>query len=537
MMETRETLKIITDSVSVPLASLRQGESPDGRAEEAVSKRLRRIVGRPPSRLMIHKKSVDARRRGDVKLVYSFCAGFDGLTERERRALADSGMREYSPAVFEAEPGREKLRGRVSVVGFGPAGMFAALALSEAGYRPAVYERGSSPDERVRKVSSFLRGGGFDCNTNVQFGAGGAGTFSDGKLTTRINDPLVSYVLSRLRRFGAPDDVEWKARPHVGTDVLRGVVSNIDSHIRRSGGDVIYDTKVTFSDGAFHAGGEKLAGPVVLAVGHSARDTYSELMAGGFTVEPKPFSVGVRIEHLQSWLDRAMFGDLAGDPSLGRAEYAFSLREGDRGVYTFCMCPGGVVIPSSSDFGEIVTNGMSNRSRDGRNANAALAVSVLPADFGSTPAGGIEYQRRLERAAFRAGGGDFRAPVQLVGDFLDGRPSTGTGKIGPTYMDGNVTPADLRSLLPDGIGNMIEKGICAFDKKLPGFADPEAPLTGFETRTSAPVRIRRNGTLEALGVRDVYPCGEGAGYAGGIVSAAVDGLRAAKAVINRYSPA
>ncbi len=530
-------LKVVTVSVSVPLSAVRHGESPDGRAEEITSRRLKRAVGRAPSRMMIHKKSVDARRRGDVKLVYSFCAEFDGATERERRALADGGMRTYSPASFEAESGKEKICGQISIVGFGPAGMFAALALSEAGYRPTVYERGSSLDERVKKVSSFLEGGSFDKNTNVQFGAGGAGTFSDGKLTTRINDPLASYVLSRLRQFGAPDDVEWKARPHVGTDVLRKVVSNIDAHIRESGGNVFYDTKVTFSGGAFYAEGEKLTGPVILAVGHSARDTYSELMIGGFSVEPKPFSVGVRIEHGQSWLDRAMFGNFAGDPSLGRAEYAFSLREGDRGVYTFCMCPGGVVVPSSSDYDEVMTNGMSNRDREGRNANAAVAVSVLPADFGSTPEGAIEYQRRLERAAFSAGGGDFSAPVQLVGDYFDRRPSTGTGEIEPTYMGGRVAPTDIRSLLPANIGDMIEKGIRAFDRKLPGFAAPDAPLTGFETRTSAPVRILRSETLEAPGMKDVYPCGEGAGYAGGIVSAAVDGLRVAKAIINRYSPA
>ena len=536
-MTENDVLKIITDSISVPVTSQGSGGSPDAAAREIAEKKLKRAAGRSPSRMMIHKKSVDARRRGNVKLVYSFCAEFDGATERERRALVDGGFRTYSAASFEADPGKEKPGGQISIVGFGPAGMFAALALSEAGYRPTVYERGSSLDERVKKVSSFLAGGGFDKNTNVQFGAGGAGTFSDGKLTTRINDPLASYVLSRLRQFGAPDDVEWRARPHVGTDVLRKVVSNIDAHVRESGGSVIYDTKVTFSGGAFYAGGEKLTGPVILAVGHSARDTYSELMTGGFSVEPKPFSVGVRIEHEQSWLDRAMFGEFAGDPSLGRAEYAFSLREGDRGVYTFCMCPGGVVVPSSSDYDEVVTNGMSNRDREGRNANAAVAVSVLPADFGSTPVCAIEYQRRLERAAFNAGGGDFRAPVQLVGDYLDRRPSTGTGKIEPTYMGGKVTPTDIRSLLPGNIGDMIEKGIRAFDRKLQGFAAPDAPLTGFETRTSAPVRILRGETFEAIGVRDVYPCGEGAGYAGGIVSAAVDGLRVAKAIINRYSTA
>ena len=536
-MAENGVLRIITAGISVPITPQGAGGSPDVAAEEIAGAELKRVFGRSPSRMMIHKKSVDARRRGKVRLVYSFCAEFDGATERERIAAAEAGFRTYCPSAFEAEPGKERLSGRISIVGFGPAGMFAALALSEAGYRPTVYERGSSLEERVRKVSLFLSGGGFDKNTNVQFGAGGAGTFSDGKLTTRINDPLASFVLSALRRFGAPDDVEWKAKPHVGTDVLRKVVSNIDAHIRESGGSVIYDTKVTFSGGAFRAGGERLDGPVILAVGHSARDTYSELLAGGFSVEPKPFSVGVRIEHEQSWLDDAMFGELAGDPSLGRAEYAFSLREGERGVYTFCMCPGGVVVPSSSDYDEVVTNGMSNRDRAGRNANAALAVSVLPADFGSTPAGAIEYQKRLERAAFRAGGGDFRAPVQLVGDFLNGRPSQRTGKISPTYMDGNVTPGDVRSLLPEKVGDMIEKGIRAFDRKLHGFSAPEAPLTGLETRTSAPVRILRGENYEAIGVKGVYPCGEGAGYAGGIVSAAVDGLRVARAIINRYSPA
>ena len=537
MENTGSGKRIIIENVSVPVSGAKNGIDCDAEAAAEASKIVERAVGRRPVSARIRKKSVDARRKGSVRFVYSVCADLGAVTENELEKLKAAGAKFLTDPSFDAEPGGEKAKGRIVIAGFGPAGMFCALELAKRGYRPAVYERGSCVAERVRKVESFLKGGELDPNCNVQFGAGGAGTFSDGKLTTRINDPAVSYVLEKLVELGAPEDVLWQAKPHIGTDILRRVVENADASVREAGGEIFYDTAVSLSGGTVSADGQALnASALVLAVGHSARDTYRELMAGGFEVSPKAFSCGVRIEHEQAWLDRAMYGDLAEDGVLPHADYSLSLREGDRGVYSFCMCPGGTVVAASDEEGGIVTNGMSRRSRDGKNANSALAVSVLPSDFGSTPDGAIAFQRDLERAAYAAGGGAFYAPVQLAGDFLEGRPSRKLGSVEPTYMGGRVTPSDLRAVLPGFISGMLERGLRAFDQKIPGFAAGGIPLTGVETRTSSPVRILRDENLEAVGVRNVYPCGEGAGYAGGIVSAAVDGLRVARAIITRFSP-
>ena len=529
--------RVIIENVAVPAAEAKAGTDCDAEAERTASKIVEKIIGRKPENAHIHKKSIDARRKNSVRFVYSVVLGIGRATDSEFEKLRAAGAKFYSEPSFEAETGGEKTVGPIVVAGFGPAGMFCALELAERGYRPVVYERGSCVAERVRKVESFLSGGPLDPDCNVQFGAGGAGTFSDGKLTTRINDPTVSYVLRRLFELGAPEDVLWQAKPHIGTDVLRAVVDNADRRIREAGGVISYNTRISVSDGNVYADGVRIApAALVLAVGHSARDTYRELLADGFEVIPKAFSCGVRIEHEQAWLDRAMYGDLAEDGVLPHADYSLSLREGDRGVYSFCMCPGGTVVAATDEEGSVVTNGMSNRGRDGRCANSALAVSVLPGDFGSTPSGAIEFQRNLERAAYSAGGGDFFAPVQLVRDFLGGVRSVKLGEITPTYMGGRVTPCDLRTVLPRFISNMLERGLNAFDKKIPGFAGDGVPLTGVETRTSSPVRIVRGDTLEAVGAPNVYPCGEGAGYAGGIVSAAVDGLRVARAIISRFSP-
>ncbi|MBQ6677672.1 MAG: hypothetical protein IJM71_06465 [Clostridia bacterium] len=529
--------RVIIENVPIPVSEARFGTDCDAEAAAEASKIIQRVIGRRPYSARVHKKSVDARRRGSVRFVYSVCADLECATGYELEKLKAAGAKILTDPSFDAEPGSEKAKGRIVIAGFGPAGMFCALELAKRGYRPVVYERGSCVADRVRKVESFLSGGELDPNCNVQFGAGGAGTFSDGKLTTRINDPAAAYVLERLVSLGAPEDVLWQAKPHIGTDILRSVVENADACVREAGGEIFYDTPVCLSGGTVRAGGQAInASALVLAVGHSARDTYRELMTGGFSVVPKAFSCGVRIEHEQAWLDRAMYGDLAEEGFLPHADYSLSLREGDRGVYSFCMCPGGTVVAASDEEGGIVTNGMSNRNRDGRNANSALAVSVLPSDFGSTPDGAIAFQRNLERAAYAAGGGAFYAPVQLVPDFLEKRQSRKLGSVAPTYMGGRVTPCDLRSVLPGFISGMLERGLYAFDKKIPGFAGNGIPLTGVETRTSSPVRILRNENLEAVGVRNVYPCGEGAGYAGGIVSAAVDGLRVARAIITRFSP-
>ncbi|MBR3999299.1 MAG: hypothetical protein IKI93_13270, partial [Clostridia bacterium] len=361
---------------------------------------------------------------------------------------------------------------------------------------------------------------------------------SDGKLTTRINDPLIAYVLKILHELGAPEDILYKAKPHIGTDILREVVKNADRRIRELGGEIRYHAAARdITSSAVTADGEKIPyEALILATGHSARDTYSELLSAGFLIEPKPFSVGVRAEHLQSDIDKALFGIHAGDEALGRGEYQLSHREGERGCYTFCMCPGGTVVPSASEEGGVVTNGMSTRARDGRNANAAVCVSVLPSDYGSDPVRAIEFQRSLEKAAFTAGGRNYYAPMQTVGDLLNGTSGTEPSKIIPTYRDGLVTPADLSKIFPPFVTGMLKTGLTVFGKKIRGYADENVPLTGVETRTSAPVRIVRDENCRAVGHPGIYPCGEGAGYAGGIVSAAVDGIRVASKIISEYSP-
>lgn len=511
------------------------GCDPDAEALKKASELLKRKTGVKPQNLKISKKSVDARRRAELSFVYTVYAE----TEADAAVLAgDSDIRLFTEPELHLTHGTKKAENRPIIVGFGPAGMFAALVLAENGFRPIVFERGASVDERVAAVEKYVRDGILDTETNIQFGAGGAGTFSDGKLTTRIGDRNVAYVLRRLRMLGAPEDIEYKAKPHIGTDVLRDVVREADRVITSLGGEIHYKTKVTdITDNSISAGGNTVPyTTLVLATGHSARDTYNELMERNYIVEPKPFSVGVRAEHLQEDIDRAMYGNLAGDPVLGHAEYQLSYREGERGCYTFCMCPGGTVVPSASEEETVVTNGMSTRARDGRNANAAVCVSVHPNDFGNTPQGAIEFQRNLERVAYRAAGSNNTAPMQTVGDLLCGTHGTNYSRIVPTYRGGLVTPCDFHDVFPPYITEMLKKGLVDFGKKIKGYDSADVPLTGVETRTSSPVRIMRGEDLTAPGHSGVYPCGEGAGYAGGIVSAAVDGIRVASKIIGEYEP-
>ncbi|MBQ8289161.1 MAG: hypothetical protein IJX76_10455, partial [Clostridia bacterium] len=427
---------------------------------------------------------------------------------------------------------------RPVVVGFGPAGMFAALLLAEEGCCPIVLERGDDIYARAARVEQFLQTGKLDTDSNIQFGAGGAGTFSDGKLITRINDARCSYVLRRLCEFGADPDILVNARPHIGSDRLPSVVEEIARRVRTLGGEIRYRTKLTGIrtglSGQVTAvltdSGEIGTDTVVLAIGHSARDTYRYLIEGGYTIEAKPFSVGVRIEHLQDDINYAMYGKAA--EKLPPAEYNLSYREGERGVYSFCMCPGGTVVAATSEEGGVVTNGMSNSTRDGRNSNSALAVSILPADFGGTPEGAISFQRKLEVAAFAAGGGNYDAPLQTVGDFLSGKQGTAPSRIASTYRGGNhFALCDLHALLPSYAGDLLSTGIRRFARQIEGFDAPDALLTGLETRTSAPLRILRGTDRQAVGHPGLYPCGEGAGYAGGITSAATDGIATAIAVV------
>lgn len=524
--------KLIINNIAVPV-----GVS-EPELFEIADKRLRGAVhGFRTVGMNVYRRSVDARKRNDIQLVYSVLAELELAKLPTEQQLKRANLSIYSDEIPTPVPGSVTLDGRPVIVGFGPCGMFCALLLAEYGYKPVVIERGSEVFRRTEKVEKFYRSRELDPESNIQFGAGGAGTFSDGKLVTRINDPKCRYVLSRFCEFGAPEAVMTAAKPHVGTDLLRTVVSNLSKRIEELGGEVLYDTRL---DGiAYHGSaassimtprGEIDCGLLVIAVGHSARDTYAMLSAQNFIMIPKPFSVGVRIEHLTEDIDRAMFGDFAGDPRLGHAEYNLSAHFGDTGVYTFCMCPGGEVVAAASEAGGVVVNGMSRHARDGRNSNSAVAVSVAP----ENP---IEFQRRLEAAAFAAGGGRYSAPIQTVGGFLECNALHEPKRVIPTYMDSAadaVRLADLNELLPSEVAEKLKLGLRDFDRKISGFAAGDAVLTGLETRTSAPIRIIRDADGLAQGFSNIYPCGEGAGYAGGITSAAVDGINCAVKIIEKY---
>ena len=486
------------------------------------------------SNLYLHKRSVDARNKNDIKLVSTVCAEVEGKKASEQ-VLSKLGIKILSEEKLSFEYKGEPLSSPPLVVGFGPAGMFCALALARAGLKPTVIERGADIDTRVERVNSFYSTKILDTETNIQFGAGGAGTFSDGKLTTRINDPKCTFVLETFCQHGAPEDIKYKAKPHIGTDFLRGVVKSIDAEIRELGGTVLYNTKLlSFDDKtAQTTTGEIKFSSIVLALGHSARDTYAYLMDKGLAIEPKAFSVGVRVEHLQDDINEVMYGKYAGDKRLGAADYNVSYRKDGKGVYSFCMCPGGEVVCASSEENAVVVNGMSHYARNGKNANSAIAVQVDKEDFGSDPRKAIEFQRELEKRAFISAGSNYNAPMQTLGDFYDGKAINSPSRIVPSYMNGSVSVCDLNKILPKFVCDYLKLGFVEFGKKIKGFDAKDVPLTGVETRTSAPLRILRNENYTAFAHANVYPCGEGAGYAGGIMSAAVDGLNVALAILRK----
>lgn len=503
--------------------------------------------------LRLLKRSVDARRKENVHFVAALGVTLDATGESEAAVVARLGDPDVSVAEAPHAPAITRLHAaptvRPVVVGTGPAGLFAALTLARAGARPIVLERGAPVDARIRAWSAFVREGVLDPDSNIQFGEGGAGTFSDGKLTTNTKNPRIRGVLEAFVSAGAPEEILWQAKPHIGTDHLTSAVRRLREEIESLGGEVRFNTRLTdlvlAEDGALTAvvtesarGREEVAAEtLVLATGHSARDTFEMLRERGATLAQKPFSIGVRIEHVQRVVNRAQYGQAAGHPALGAAEYKLShhLRSG-RSVYTFCMCPGGEVVAAASEAGGVVTNGMSRFAREGANSNSAFLVNVGPGDFGgSDPLAGVEFQRRWERAAFELGGRDFRAPAQLLGDFMKGVPSSEAGAVQPTYSLG-VTYTDLAGCLPEFAVAALREAAPIFDRKMRGFTKPDSLLTGVETRSSSPVRVQRDDSFQS-NLRGLYPCGEGAGYAGGIMSAAVDGILCAEAVLKRFQEA
>ena len=498
--------------------------------------KLLKIANSKIRRVSIVRRSIDARKKPDVKVVYTIDVAIDG---NENKILKQSGCKRAAIApisYYKLPKCKQQPEKRPVVVGFGPGGMFAALVLAMAGLRPIVLERGEDAVSRHEKVAKFWATGQLDEKSNVQFGEGGAGTFSDGKLNTGVNNPRIGWILEKFVEFGAAEDILFDAKPHVGTDVLLHVVQNLRKKIIELGGEVFFNSQVV----NVHGDSGKLTAlqlqdgriiecdAAILAIGHSARDTFAMLHEQGIAMERKPFAMGVRIEHKQSLIDISQYGTL--NRALPPADYKLVKHLEDGTVYTFCMCPGGFVVGAASEEGGIVTNGMSYSNRAGENANAALLVTIHPNDIpGEGVLDGVHWQRQIEKAAFELTG-TYRAPAQKVGDFLKNSPSTGPGEVEPTYQPG-VHWCNLHSVLPEKITRSLKEALPQLDGNLKGFASCDAVLTAPETRSSSPVRILRDEKSQSVTLKGLYPCGEGAGYAGGIMSAAIDGIMCAESYL------
>lgn len=547
-------------NIRVPLDQLDGTAATEDRALRAAVLRRLRITPDDLAAVEPRKRSIDARKKGDVHLTYTVRIQLRGaanaersLLERLRRRHAERGVSvvdDVADMAFRAPVhlGTKRV-GRPVVVGAGCAGLFCALALAETGLEPLLVERGQDSGYRSSSIERFNRTGKLDVESNIQFGLGGAGTFSDGKLATGTKSPLHRHILKTFVACGAQREILYDAKPHVGSDVLPTVVTNMCRRIGELGGEVRFSTRMVDLD---TQGGcvrsitlrqkrsdsglvieERLpAANVVVACGHSARDVFELLRRRGVSLERKTFAMGVRIEHLQRDVDRAQYGPFAGHPALGAAPYKLVTHLGNgRSAFSFCMCPGGYVVAAASEEGGVVTNGMSLSDRKGENANSGLLANVFPDDLpGDDVLAGVELQRRCERSAYEAGGGDYLAPAQLVGDFLQGVPSSGQGSVTPTYPRG-VSWGDVATCLPGYVSETLRAAIPRMDRRLHGFSEASAVLTGVETRSSSPVRVTRGEGLQSLSTAGLWPCGEGAGYAGGIMSAATDGLRVARALV------